>query len=211
MLFTNKRSQPSYIQNKIQTSKNTNQNVNVFSMIMPYRAKNVNIPITSNQKIEESVNPPPPKKMKWGEPTWFLLHCLAEKVKDENFNSIRVDLLNIMYSICANLPCPDCAKHASDYLKSIQFNEIQTKSRLKTILFNFHNMINIKKNMPIFPREQLENKYQNMELIPIIYTFMGHFQDKHKSIRMIANDFYRSRISEQIKEWFRLNISNFNP
>ena len=209
MLFTNKRSQTSYFQNNIQASRNTNPNVNAFSLIMPYRVRNV--PTTTTQQIVEEPIKPQPKKMKWGEPTWYLLHCLAEKVKEEKYASIRVELLNIIYSICANLPCPDCAKHASDYLKSIQFNSIQTKSQLKTVLFNFHNMVNIKKNMAIFPRENLENKYQNMELIPTIYTFMGHFQDKHKSIRMIANDFYRSRISEKLKEWFNVNISNFNP
>jgi hypothetical protein len=87
---------------------------------------------------------------------------------------------------------------------------IQTKEQLKNVLFSFHNMINVKKNMPIFPREQLENKYRNMVFIPTIYTFMEHFQDKHKSIRMISNDFYRARIAEQMKIWFNANIQNFD-
>lgn len=208
MLFTNTRSQNSYIQNKIQSSKNINPNVNAFSMIMPQRTRT--IPIAPTPIVEEQITPQP-KKMKWGEPTWYLLHCLAEKVKEDKFAMIRVELLNAIYSICANLPCPDCAKHASEYLKNIQFNNIQTKWQLRLVLFNFHNMVNIKKNMQIFPMEQLESKYRNMVLIPTIYTFMDHFQDKHKSIRMIANDFYRSRIAEKLKTWFNANISNFNP
>ena len=148
--------------------------------------------------------------MKWGEPTWFLLHCLAEKVKEDVFPYIRLELLNVIFTICANLPCPDCANHASEYLKSINYKMIQTKEQLKNVLFSFHNMINVKKNMPIFPREQLENKYRNMIFIPTIYAFMEHFQDKHKSIRMIANDFYRARIAEQLKIWFNTNIQNFD-
>lgn len=210
MLFTNSRSQTSYIQNKIQLSKNTNPNVNVFSLIMPNRTRSLPVSTTSKQIVEEQVKPQT-KKMKWGEPTWNLLHCLAEKVKEEKFQLIRVELLNAIFSICANLPCPDCAKHASDYLKNIQFMNIQTKTQLKMALFNFHNMVNIKKNVQIFQIDNIDSKYQNMVLIPTIYTFMGHFQDKHKSIRMIANDFYRSRISEQLKTWFSVNISNFNP
>jgi len=205
-LFTNSRSQTSYFQNKIQASGT--QNVNTFSLLMPHRTRTIQVP--PKQIVEEPVKPQT-KKMKWGEPTWYLLHCLAEKVKEDKFSLIRVELLNAIFSICANLPCPDCAKHASDYLKNIQFLNIQTKTQLKMALFNFHNMVNIKKNMQLFPVEHLESKYQNMVLIPTIYTFMHHFQDKHKSIRMIANDFYRSRIAEQLKTWFNVNISNFNP
>lgn len=145
-----------------------------------------------------------------GEPTWYMLHCLAEKVKDEVFPSIRLELLNIIYTICANLPCPDCANHASEYLKNINYKMIQTKEQLKNILFSFHNMVNAKKNMSIFPREQLDSKYQNMKLIPVIYNFMEHFQDKHKSIRMIANDFYRNRLAEQMKIWLNANIQKFD-
>jgi hypothetical protein len=208
MLFTNHRSQTSYIGNKIQNSNTVNTTTDMFS-ILKLRNKNVTTipkPIVQN----EVEGPKLPKKMKWGEPTWFLLHCLAEKVKEDVFPYIRLELLNVIFTICANLPCPDCANHASEYLKSINYKMIQTKEQLKNVLFSFHNMINVKKNMPIFPREQLENKYRNMIFIPTIYAFMEHFQDKHKSIRMIANDFYRARIAEQLKIWFNTNIQNFD-
>jgi hypothetical protein len=180
----------------------------MFSILKPSNKVINNIPKQIVQKEVEQ--PPPPKKMKWGEPTWFVLHCLAEKVKEEVFPYIRLELLNVIFTICSNLPCPDCANHASEYLKSINYKMIQTKEQLKNVLFSFHNMINAKKNMPIFPREQLENKYRNMSLISTIYIFMEHFQDKHKSIRMIANDFYRARIAEQMKSWFNANIRNFD-
>lgn len=208
MLFTNQRSQTSYIGNKIQNANTLNMNTNMFSIL-----KSSSQPVNNIAKpiVKIEVEPPKtPKKMKWGEPTWFILHCLAEKVKEDIFPSIRLELLNVIFTICSNLPCPDCANHASEYLKSINYKMIQTKDQLKNILFSFHNMVNAKKNMPIFPREKLENKYRNMILIPTIYTFMEHFQDKHKSIRMIANDFYRARIAEQMKVWFNTNIQSFD-
>jgi len=208
MLFTNYRSQNSFIGNKIQQSNTVNAGVNMFSIIKP-SSRNVSV-ISNPVVVNEVEQPKPVKKMKWGEPTWFFLHCLAEKVKDEVFPSIRLELLNLIYTVCANLPCPDCANHASEYLKNINYKMIQTKEQLKNILFSFHNMVNAKKNMPIFPREQLESKYQNMKLIPVIYIFMEHFQDKHKSIRMIANDFYRNRLAEQMKIWLNANIKNFD-
>jgi hypothetical protein len=151
-----------------------------------------------------------PKKMKWGEPTWYLFHTLAEKVKDEHFAIIREGLLNTIYSICANLPCPDCAEHASAYLNGINFKTIQTKEQLKKLLFIFHNTINTKKGFPLFSISELDTKYSQMNLIQVIYTFMPFFQDKSKSIRMIANDFHRARVSEQLKKWFNTNIIYFN-
>jgi hypothetical protein len=207
MIFTNIKSQHSYIGNKINEVKTIN---NKFSILMP--KKNTAQIVSNNVKTMEEIEIPKlPKKMKWGEPTWYLLHCLAEKVKEEVFTSIRIDLLNLIFTICSNLPCPDCANHASEYLKNINYLNIQTKQQLKNMLYNFHNTVNAKKRMPIFPRHELEVKYINMNFIQVIHTFMVHFEDKHKSIRMIANDFHRSRISQSMKQWFNNNISNFYP
>ena len=85
------------------------------------------------------------KKMDWGEPTWFLFHTLAEKVKEEEFQNIRVELLNIIYSICSNLPCPVCSTHAKQHLNGTNFNNIQTKQQLKDFFFHFHNIVNQRK------------------------------------------------------------------
>lgn len=203
MLFTNARSQQSYIGNLIQQHKPSNTNI---SMVR-YRRPMPVVPVpTAPVKIEENT----PKKMKWGEPTWFLFHVLAEKVREDQFANIRVELLNVVYTICSNLPCPDCANHAITYLNGINYRAIQTKEQFKQLFFVFHNTVNAKKNLPIFPRDELETKYSQMELIPTLYIFMSHFQDKHKSIRMIANDFHRSRIADQLKQWFNTNIKYFD-
>ena len=150
-----------------------------------------------------------PKKMSWGEPTWNVLHVLAEKVKDEEFPAIRAELLEVIYAICSNLPCPDCANHAAMYLNDIRYKHIQTKEQLKNMLFSFHNTVNKKKNFPQFPREQLETKYAAYPLIPTLHAFMVKFQDKHRSIRMIADDFHRSKIADKLKKWFNERISSF--
>ena len=67
--------------------------------------------------IQQLVQRPPPplppsnparKPMRWGEPTWFLLHTLSVKIKEEHFSQIKDELLSIINNICSNLPCPDC-------------------------------------------------------------------------------------------------------
>jgi hypothetical protein len=162
---------------------------------------------------EERIIQPPettgPKKMSWGEPTWALFHVLAEKVKDKEFERIRLELLEVIYMICSNLPCPDCANHAAMYLNDIRYKNIQTKEQLKNMLWTFHNVVNKKKNFPQFPRDQLETKYAAYPLIPVLHAFMVKFQDKHRSIRMISDDFHRSKIAGKLKGWFNDHISSF--
>jgi len=150
-----------------------------------------------------------PKKMKWGEPTWFLLHTLAEKVKSESFPLIRNELLQNIYNICTNLPCPVCAEHARNYLNSINFNTILTKQDLKIILFNFHNQLNAKKGFPIFMENDLNEKYSKANTINIIYNFMDSFLEKDKIPQMMANGMFRRRIASKISEWFTNNIIHF--
>lgn len=152
---------------------------------------------------------PSPKKMKWGEPTWFLLHTLAEKIKPSSFLTIRSELLYNIYTICTNLPCPICAEHAKQYLDSINFNTILSKDDLKQVLFNFHNHLNAKKGFPIFMQEELDAKYSKANTINIIYNFMNSFLDKNRAPQMISTDMFRRRIALKLSDWFTNNITHF--
>jgi len=190
-------------------------NVNSPNYVMlsrpPMRTNNINIQNQpAKRQIEPVVEQEVPKRMRWGQPIWFLFHTLAEKVKEENFQQIRLELLNNIYSICSNLPCPDCASHAVQYLNKINFNAIQTKLQLKELLFIFHNEVNKKKGYPLLSRSELDSKYSSAVTKRIIYNFAIVYQDKHKSVRMIANDMFRSRQIIFLKEWFSKNIQYFD-
>lgn len=187
------------------------QNMNFINThIKPYRV--TSIPNSSNTTgaIAQENTSPPPKKMKWGEPTWFFMHTMAEKIKPEYFQQIRQGLLSQINSICRNLPCPDCAAHAAQYLDKSNFNRIQTKEELITFLYDFHNTVNVKKGYPIFPKEELYDKYSKANTMNITNYFLFHFSDKSKSIRMISNDMYRMRIVSTLKEWLTNNLQFFN-
>ena len=150
-----------------------------------------------------------PKKMKWGEPTWFFMHTMAQKVKPEHFQQIRQGFLSQINNICRNLPCPDCAMHAGQYLDKSNFNRIQTKDELITFLYDFHNTVNVKKGYPIFPKEELYDKYSKANTVNITNYFLFHYSDKSKNIRMISNDMYRMRIISILKEWLTNNLQFF--
>lgn len=186
------------------TSKNIQMgNFSKIAKIVNQTKMNTQI---SQQTISPEVNA---NKMKWGEPTWFLLHTLCEKISDENFVLIRQSFLKIIYMICTNLPCPDCSAHAKMYLDGINFNAIQTREQLQRILFDFHNSVNKRKGFKIYNYSDL-SKYSTAITINIIYNFMNYYDVKNHSIHMISNDIYRNRMIISIKEWFNTNIQYFN-
>jgi hypothetical protein len=180
-------------------------NGNVF-MPMNFRipiVKTIDMPLL---KPDE----PTKKQMIWGEPTWFFLHTIAEKVKPESFAIVRGELLKHIYNICTNLPCPFCAKHAKMYLDSINFNVIHTKNELKMMLYTFHNIVNARKNYPVFPIEELNTKYALANTGKIFTHFILHFNDKYRAPGMIADDLFRRQLSKALIEWFNRNSIYFD-
>jgi hypothetical protein len=162
------------------------------------------------QNIEKPIIDNAVKKVKWGEPTWYLFHTLSVKIKENQFHIIRTQLLNQIYAICVNLPCPECANHAKTYLEGINFSSIKTKTDLKKFLYTFHNIVNKRKGYPLFPYDELDGKYSKANTVPIIQNFMIHFSDRNRSVKLLATDLYRQRLCETLKEWFNNNITAFD-
>jgi len=173
----------------------------------------INQPIThynSPKTFESTVVKPETSKMTWGEPIWFLFHTLAEKVKEESVPIVIKELLNIIFLICNNLPCPDCANHATRYLQGINFDTITTKKALKDMLFNFHNSVNLRKGYSLFPIEQLESKYSSAITVNIIRNFYYNYEKSTNNQKMAANSFHRSRTIARMKTWLSVNLYYFN-
>jgi hypothetical protein len=167
------------------------------------------VPIPPPTNTINSKEPPKTENtMTWGKPTWFLFHTLAEKVIDSRFLEIRAGLLDSIYSICLNLPCPKCAEHAMTHLNSINFNTIRTKEDIKLLLFDFHNLVNSRKGQPIFKYEDLE-KYKTAITKNIIYNFLIEYNKKSKNIRYLADDLHRERVAFSLKKWFTENYQFF--
>ncbi len=184
------------------------QSMNFINKQMVYPLKITPQPAPSQQT---SSTIPPKKKMIWGEPTWFFLHTMAQKIKPEHFHTVRQGLLQQINTICRNLPCPDCSAHAGQYLDNSNFNAIQTKDQLITFLYDFHNSVNVRKNIPLFPKSELMAKYSAANTANIIQYFLIRFADKSASIKMIANDMYRKRVLLSIKNWLMQNLEYFEP
>jgi hypothetical protein len=162
--------------------------------------------------------PPPPTtavesttKMVWGQPTWFILHTLAHKVKDEDYPRLRQELNDLVVRICTNLPCPMCANHATEYLRKINFDAIQTKKDLKDLIFQFHNAVNIRKSYPQFSYADLDAKYDAANTLAVVQHFLAIFQSSHNNGSQInVNTFSKNRAMQYMQMWFRKNLQYFH-
>lgn len=166
--------------------------------------------LASPSSIQNNILPTKPKTMLWGEPTWYLFHTLAQKVKDETFPEIRQELLNIITTICNNLPCPDCANHATQYMNSLNLNVIQTKRDLINMLFQFHNVVNSRKGFVQFSYDELEPKYSSAITVRIIQHFMNSFDKPSYSGRVSVNNFHKGRFITQLKKFFSTKLTYFD-
>ena len=200
--FNNKNiiQNPDVLNNKTTTNK-----PHVFRQY-PYNKVTPSIP----PSIPVVLPPPVDDKvvMTWGKPTWYLFHTLAEKVLESRFLEIRAELLDTVYSICLNLPCPKCAEHAKSHLNSINFNTIRTKEDFKMLFFDFHNYVNSRKGYAIFKYEEL-SKYETAITKNIIYNFLIEYNKKSKIIKYLADDLHREKITSSLKTWFINNIAFF--
>ena len=204
MYFTNKRAS-SWNQRNPQNPQNPQNPRN-----QPTPSANISV----LHRIQPQVQPQQPaqKKVIWGPPIWYMLHTLAHKVKEDKFQEIRKELLELIYAVCTNLPCPECSGHAKSYLDAINFNTIQKKGDLKRMLFEFHNAVNLRKSYAKFDYNELDEKYSKAITNSILQNFMSHFQDRpHRSIKLIATDLHRALISNKMKGWFNANIHHFDP
>ena len=167
-------------------------------------------PIIQEDKIAILTKPDEPNKMKWGESIWLLFHTLAEKVKDGLFPVIKTELLNTIYSICSNLPCPKCTNHAIEYMNNVNFNSINTKADLKLFLFQFHNTVNSRKKYPLFSYIDLDDKYSNANTANIIKYFLSVFHKTDFNVTMLTENMNRKLVANKLSVWFNNNIQYFD-
>ena len=150
------------------------------------------------------------KKMKWGEAIWFLFHTLAEKIKEEHFQSKKYEMINIVKAICTNLPCPKCTDHATAYMKRLNIESIKIKQDWKDFLYKFHNEVNVRKNFVEFPYNELDSKYQNANTVNVINYFISVYKEKSNNVQMIATEMSRMRILRNTQQWLIANFHCFD-
>lgn len=143
----------------------------------------------------------------WGPPTWTLLHTMAEKIHEEDFNKLMPQMFILIKRICAYLPCPDCSQHATQFLAKLKPEQMASKIDFKNTLYLFHNMVNARKKKPLFNYGNI-NYYQNLNIINVFNNFISIYNTKG-NMKLLTESFQRVLVIKDLKRWLVNNINSF--
>lgn len=145
----------------------------------------------------------------WGPATWFFLHSLANKIKPEHFDTIKVEMIDIFKQICFTLPCPHCQEHAKKFVNTNDFNKIKTKDDFIIMLWTLHNIVNKRNNRPTLSYKALVI-YDKAIFINICKNFFEKFSKPLHNQRLFMDSMRRDRVVNNVKLFISKNIDKFN-
>ena len=145
----------------------------------------------------------------WGPPIWTMFHTMAEKINPEKFRELIPQIIFFIRRICANLPCPECAGHATLFMSKVVFSNLRCKKDLQTILYFFHNVVNGRKRKPIFNQALLTEKYCNNNILVTYNNFVTAYTTKG-NMKLMADSLQRNIIMQEFRKWIMANHMHFN-
>jgi hypothetical protein len=145
----------------------------------------------------------------WGPHTWKMFHTLAHKVKPEYFDEVKTELINYVFKISSNLPCPYCSSHARLYIKKIKVSSIKSKDDFINFIFLFHNNVNSKLKKPMFSFDDLHKTYENENTLQIINAFINRYSLSSRRTHLFYNALSCKQILGMFMNWIQLNIHAF--
>lgn len=110
----------------------------------------------------------------WGTPTWYLFHSIAAKINEDFYKVNHTFVLDFIKSCCDVLPCPYCRRDAVNYMSKINYSMVDSKEKLKKVLFDFHNHVNKKNKKNLFNFSDLE-RYNKSNIEKVIELFNSRF------------------------------------
>ena len=150
------------------------------------------------------------RKGVWGPIIWKFLHMISIKLKESEFNKNKEIIIDLILSICNNLPCPACSSHARGYLKKHNFKHINTKENMIKILWSMHNDVNVRIKKQKIEYDDMLKIYENEKIEPCAITFFQSFSRMNYGERMMLYSFQRKKfiekylplVKDNIKIWF---------
>lgn len=141
---------------------------------------------------------------------------MAETVREDRFVEARADILQVIAMMCSNLPCPDCAAHATQYLAAHQdLRGAHTKDALRLALCAFHNSVNQRKGrLPLFDPADLAATYSHIDVSAAAARALFFFQSRHSAPPgvLVPNTLSRDRTAGMVRTWITANADKlFTP
>ena len=150
------------------------------------------------------------KKSVWGPIVWSALHSLTIHVKEESFTTIKDDLIDIIYKICLNLPCPSCASHATGLLKRYRLKQrVKTKQELIQIICTIHNDVNKRLKKTIIKLEDCIHLHKNKSFKETQSLYLSTQSNMQFGEKMMLHSFHRKLFLKSFKQFILKNKDCF--
>jgi len=141
----------------------------------------------------------------WAIPTWIFLHTLAAAVPEERYPELRHEILRNIKALLSVLPCPDCAKHATDAMEKIDVKHVPTKAALKQVLWKFHNSVNARLGKKQFTEAELAI-YDRCNLFIVYRLFFAEFTKPTHNSKLMMDVMQRNGIMKRFDAWMRTRL-----
>ena len=149
-------------------------------------------------------------KSLWGPPCWSMMHVLATRIKKEEFENKKESLWLLINEICNNLPCPECRHHAVSLMRQTKkANILKSKENLEIFLFDFHNLVNKKKGLKLFTKEEYNLKYTIANIREVVSNFINVFNASTHNSNLMMETFHRQRFIQKFILWININKDSF--
>ena len=149
-------------------------------------------------------------KKEWGNAMWYFIHTFSHKLKDE-YSDKANEIISLYYNLCINTPCPYCSDHAKDMLNKLNMNLIKNKQDLIRVMFEFHNIVNVRLNKKVFTLEELNEKYKRANTLNIANHFFHVMNKKIHDERAMIYTLNRKIAVKNMYDYVHKNNHYFIP
>lgn len=144
----------------------------------------------------------------WGNATWLMFHSVAAKINKEWYAKNPKYVWDFINKCCSNLPCPFCREHAVNYIKNIKMYEINTKDKLIRCLFDFHNSVNSRGNIPLYKWDEIRT-YENANIRNIFRNFEINFFKMYYNHKEF-NGWVRNKFKDDYIKFYNLTRKHYH-
>ncbi len=129
----------------------------------------------------------------WSHPTWETFHVFtANIIKDTFDETCKNEIIELFTNICNTIPCMLCRNHASEYMKTINKDEIKTARELELFFWKFHNDVNKRSRKALFPQEHLSiYKRKNVKNVATNFKQVLNLYYRNESLLTQFDDFMK--------------------
>ena len=148
------------------------------------------------------------EKQLWGPAIWYFFHGIAEKINPDKFEDHKQNLFKILNIVCSNLPCPNCSEHALQEIKKINVANVTSRDAYKELILGLHNRVNIRLKKTQFTRQQLDEKYKNINLKGVMHNFNIAYNKSYYNEKTLQNTLMKRLQNEELYTLLTLVLSD---